>query len=129
MHNGKPPDVDPLTIAASFRTANRVLEVACRLHPAGVFSIEDMSWRLAAAADSEVGRHLATRYLLPLRTLGEFGQQLEHTVRAYLASGLNVGRTAAQLVVHVNTLRYRLQRFSEITGASLSSTEVIVELA
>lgn len=116
-------------VAASFRTASRVLEVACRLHPAGVFGIEDMSWRLAAAADSEVGRHLAKRYLLPLRSLGEFGQQLEDTVRAYLANGLNVGRTAAELVVHVNTLRYRLQRFSEITGASLSSTEVIVELA
>ncbi|MET8184089.1 helix-turn-helix domain-containing protein [Streptomyces sp. NPDC005336] len=33
------------------------------------------------------------------------------------------------MVIHVNTLRHRLRRFGEITGTSLSSTNVIVELA
>jgi putative transposase len=50
-------------------------------------------------------------------------------VRAYLTSGLSIGRTAAKLMIHVNTLRHRLRKFSELTGASLSSTDVIVELA
>jgi putative transposase len=31
--------------------------------------------------------------------------------------------------VHVNTLRYRLSRFEELTGRSLQDTDTIVELS
>jgi putative transposase len=126
---GMGAEVPLAEIAESFRTASRVVDLARRLGGVGVFRLEDMSWRLAAADDDEVGRHLVHRYLLPLRANGEFGQLVEDTVRAYLANGLSIKRTAAALVIHVNTLRYRLQKFGDMTGASLSSTDVIVELA
>lgn len=116
-------------IAGSFRTATRVLEAASRLRPSGVFGLGDLSWRLAAVTDDEVGRYLVEKYLVPLRAEGEFGQVVEDTVRAYLDNGLSIGRTAATLVIHVNTLRYRLRRFGEITGAPLTSIDAIVELA
>lgn len=96
-------------IADSFRTASRVLEVA---------------WRLSAAADPEVSSHLVDRYLAPLHEQGEFGQVLEDTVRAYLGNGQNVARAAAHLKVHGNTLRYRLGKFAELTGAYVLTGEL-----
>lgn len=116
-------------IASSFLTATSALEAASRLGRTGVFGVEELTWRLAAVSHDDVGRHLAERYISPLRAEGEFGLLLEDTVRAYFDNGLSVKETAEKLVIHVNTLRYRLRRFGEITGASLSSTQVIVELA
>jgi hypothetical protein len=116
-------------IAGSFRTATRALETAARLRRMGVFGLAELSWRLAAATDDEVGRYLHERYVAPLRGEGEFGRLVVDTLRTYLANGLSMSQTAASLVIHVNTLRYRLRRFSEITGASLSSIDTIVELA
>jgi putative transposase len=40
----------------------------------------------------------------------------------------NVARAAEALVVHQNTLRYRLARFAEITGANLDSTDTLLEV-
>lgn len=122
------PFVPLREIAGSFRIAARACEVASELHPEGVFGIEDLTWRLAAVDHPEVTGFLRQRYLDPLEAEGEFGAVLEETVRVYLAEGLNVARTAAALVTHTNTLRYRLRRFSELTGCSLESTEVLVEL-
>ncbi len=115
-------------IASSFRMATRCCDVARRSHGSGVFGLEDLTWRLAAADQPEVARHLCDRYLAPLRAEGQFGTELEETVRAYLAHSRNVARTAEDLVIHVNTLRYRLHRFEELTQASLDSSDTLVEL-
>lgn len=115
-------------VAASFRTASRACEVAHRLHPCGVFGLEDLTWRLAAATAPEVTRFLRDRYLTPLRAAGDFGAVLEETLRAYLAHGQSITRTAEALVLHPNTLRYRLRRFADLTGRTLESTEVVAEL-
>lgn len=122
------PFVALADIADSFRTATRACDVAGALGRHGVFGIEDLTWRLAAAADPEVTRFLEARYLEPLRTEGEFGVVLEETLRVHLEHGLNVTRSAAALVTHPNTLRYRLRRFTELTGRSLESVDVLVEL-
>ena len=122
------PEVALTDIADSFRTAGRVLEAACRLGRTGALSLEDMSWRLSAVADPEVGKYLADRYLAPLLRHGEFGLLLLDTVRVFLLNGLSTASTAAELVVHPNTLRHRLHKFSELTGASLASPDTVVEL-
>jgi putative transposase len=116
-------------IASSFRTATRALDVAAQLGREGVFGLEELTWRLAAASHDDVGRYLVERYIAPLHAEGEFGVLLEDTLRAYFDNGLSIKETAETLVIHVNTLRYRLRRFGEITGSSLSSLHVIVELA
>ena len=115
-------------IAGSFRVASRACDVAAQLRRSGVFGLEDLTWRLAAATEPDVTAFLAERYLEPLRNEGEFGAVLEETVRVYLAQGMSVTRSAEALVTHTNTLRYRLRRFTELTGRSLDSPEVLVEL-
>ncbi|SEF14456.1 PucR C-terminal helix-turn-helix domain-containing protein [Jiangella alba] len=55
-------------------------------------------------------RRLAARALQPLAGQG----QLVDTVRAYLATGLSVRRTAERLEVHENTVSYRLRRVSSL---------------
>src|SRR3954454_13204172 len=53
---------------------------------------------------------------------------LMETLRAYLDSDLDVGRTAEALFVHPNTVRYRLRRISEETGLDTQSFSGLVEL-
>ncbi len=125
---GLGPFVPLREIAESFRIASRACDVAEQLGRRGVFGIEDLTWRLAAADHPDVTGFLVQRYLAPLREGGEFGTVLEETLRAYLAHGMNIARTAEALVTHTNTLRYRLRRFTELTGLSLESAEVLVEL-
>jgi PucR family transcriptional regulator, purine catabolism regulatory protein len=53
---------------------------------------------------------------------------LVSSVRVWLEQDRNTGRAAQALHVHPNTLRYRLQRFEEISGHSLSSTSSLAEV-
>jgi DNA-binding PucR family transcriptional regulator len=53
---------------------------------------------------------------------------LLETLRAYLDSDLDVGRTAEALWVHPNTVRYRLRRISDLTGLDTQSFSGMVEL-
>lgn len=52
---------------------------------------------------------------------------LLRTLEAFLESGGSWSRCAKQLHVHVNTLRYRIQRVEEITGRELSEFAVRVD--
>lgn len=53
---------------------------------------------------------------------------LVHTLRCFLHSACAWQRTAAELHIHVNTLRYRLQRVEELTDRRLSEMEDRVDL-
>lgn len=125
---GVGPEVPLRDIAASYAMASRCCDVARRSQTTGVFGLQDLTWRLAAADQPEVTAHLRTKYLAPLRAEGEFGVVLEETIRAFLARSRNVARTAETLVLHVNTLRYRIRRFEELTKSSLDSPDTLVEL-
>ena len=41
---------------------------------------------------------------------------MKETLEAYVAEDLSIGRTAARLHVHANTIRYRFERIAELTG-------------
>jgi DNA-binding PucR family transcriptional regulator len=45
-----------------------------------------------------------------------------------MRSGQNVDAAARELFVHPNTLRHRLTRFEETTGASLRDLESLAEI-
>ena len=49
-------------------------------------------------------------------------------LRASLDLGMKIDDTARTLHVHANTLRHRLRRFEEATGAELRDPRVVVEL-
>jgi GAF domain-containing protein len=66
----------------------------------------------------------ADHTLGPLRKYDERkNAQLVSTVRAYLDQGMNVGRTAAALFVHQNTVGLRLKKVEEVAGISLQQPE------
>jgi GAF domain-containing protein len=71
----------------------------------------------------------ADHTLGPLRKYDERkNAQLVSTVRAYLEQGMNVGRTAAALFVHQNTVGLRLKKVEEVAGISLQQPESWLQL-
>ena len=108
-------------MARSFDVADRVAHVASYLGLIGVHTLEDLSWRVAAVDEPELAESMRRRYLDTLRAAGAFGKDLEISVRSYFRHDMNLARAAGDLNLHVNTLRYRLRRFCEITGADLST--------
>lgn len=114
-------------LAESYRLAARALMTAeaCGLH--GAYDIASLGLRPALALDTEVNEVLRRRYLHPLASTSSAGEVIA-TLRTYLACGLHVERTATRLFVHQNTVRYRIARFEELTGASLGDTEVLLEV-
>jgi DNA-binding PucR family transcriptional regulator len=79
--------------------------------------------------DTETLRGFADAIVQPLR---EFDQRraasLEVTLRAFLQHDGQYGATAAALYVHVNTLRNRLAKITELTGRDVTRTEDRVDL-
>ena len=122
---GPPRPLDRL--AESYRLAARALMTmqACGLR--GVHDIASLGLRAAVVMDADVGDWLRKRYLEPLEAGGS-PCELIATLRAYLGCGMHVERTATRLFVHQNTVRYRLARFEELTGASLRETEALFEV-
>jgi hypothetical protein len=109
-------------MAASYRLATRALITAQKFGMRGVQDISSVGLRAATVADTEVGKAMRTRYVGPLRDSGS-AQELLTTIDAYLACGMNVERTAKQLYVHQNTVRYRLARFEELSGCDMHDVE------
>jgi hypothetical protein len=122
---GPPRPLDRL--AESYRLAARALVTAHTCNLRGAYDMASLGLRPAVAMDTDVGGMLRKRYLEPLAAEG-LGDELIATLRAYLACGMHVERTATKLFVHQNTVRYRLARFEELTGARLRETEVLFEL-
>jgi DNA-binding PucR family transcriptional regulator len=108
--------------------ASRALQTAVAFGQEGAFSLADLSIRPAILADEALGDAFAARYLEPLSTLGRLGAELEQTLRAWFDEGRRIDDTARVLHVHPNTLRHRLRRFEETTGANLRDPRDLVEL-
>jgi hypothetical protein len=114
-------------LAESFRLATRALVTADAFGLTGTFDLAQLGLRPAVAADADVGAALHRRYLEPLEATRS-AAELRASLRAYFESGLHVERAAERLFVHPNTLRYRLGRFEELTGASLRDPVVAFEV-
>jgi DNA-binding PucR family transcriptional regulator len=93
-----------------------------------VYRLEDLSLRVAVAAEDELGELLVGRYLRPLEKLGGRSEAVLDTVAAFIENGLSVKATAEALDVHQNTVRYRLGRFEELTGANLEKPVTAFEV-
>ncbi len=82
---------------------------------------------VAVFESGDAGDALIDRYVRPLDAASS-GADLLATVRVWLDSGMRVEPAAERLHIHANTLRYRLGRYEELTGADLSDTEEIVSI-
>jgi sugar diacid utilization regulator len=55
------------------------------------------------------------------------GSDLVKTLRVYLHSG-NLRQTASELFIHINTVKYRLNKIAELTGADLKNADDVLNL-
>jgi hypothetical protein len=115
-------------LPASFASASRALQTAVAFGQEGTLTLADLSIRPAILADEALGDAFVARYLEPLEGLGRLGAELETTLRAWFDQEMRVEDTARALHVHANTLRHRLKRFEEATGATLRDPRDLVEL-
>jgi purine catabolism regulator len=87
-----------------------------------------LSGLLLASEDVPL-RDLAEDLLRPLHDFdAEHAGALVRTLRAYLDANGSVAGVAEQLIVHPNTVRYRLAQIERLTGQSLASTASRVQL-
>lgn len=85
---------------------------------------------LATGAGSlETMRTVALRELGGLAGSDESARRLRETASTYLAHGSNVEATAATLVVHANTVRYRIRQVEEQIGHPLAERIAFVQIA
>jgi PucR-like helix-turn-helix protein len=115
-------------LPAAFASASRALQTAVAFGQEGALTLADLSIRPAILADEALGDAFAARYLEPLAGLGRLGAELETTLRTWFDQEMRVEETARALHVHPNTLRHRLRRFEEATGATLRDPRDLVEL-
>lgn len=63
----------------------------------------------------------------PVLQEGPFGELVLEAVGAYLDHGMSIPLAAASIPVHVNTLRYRLKRYQELTGGNVHELQTLIE--
>lgn len=84
---------------------------------------------LLATVPDDVRRTFAVRVLGPVRDYDDtHGAGLQETLTAFLDCSCSWSRTAEAMHLHVNTVRYRIQRVEELTGRDLSRLEDRVDV-
>lgn len=114
-------------LASSFQHASRAASTAAAFGLAGVYDLPRLGLLPAVLTDDDVGEEMVRRYVTPA-SAGSGGEDLLRTVRSYLAHDMRVDRTAEALFVHQNTVRYRLNRYQEVTGANLRNPHDVLEV-
>jgi len=96
----------------------------------GINEREQMSLSGLLVASEDVPlRDLAQEMLRPLRDFdAAHAGSLIATLRAYLDADGSVAAVATRLIVHRNTVRYRLEQIERLTGRSLARTADRVQL-
>jgi len=107
----------------AFSQATRALRTATALGRTGVYDIGSLGLAPAVFADREIGDMAVRRILTPVETLSRSGENILETVQCYIENNLRLDVTAKDMWAHVNTVRYRLNRFEAYTGTSLRDVE------
>lgn len=95
----------------------------------GVVRHRDIEVAAVLCADPERARRFAEGRLGALARRDEATSRVRATLRAYLANGRNLARTAEALHVHHKTVSYRLARASELVGRSVVDLPYDLEAA
>ncbi|MFG2595738.1 PucR family transcriptional regulator [Streptomyces sp. NPDC048462] len=109
-----------------FDEAVLALSTAQRFAMSGLVRLSDLGPRPLVLSDPHTAEGLCVRHLTALDVAGRSSSEIEQTVREYLECDQDVREVAARLAVHPNTVRYRVNRFQELTGLNLRRTEDLV---
>ena len=117
----------------SFRQASRVLDAGAAFGYTGLLTIESLGMLLAVCSDKELGAYVMQRYIAPTRhddnfTKARSGQDILAILRSYMEHDRNVAATAAAVHLHQNTLRYHIERYSQVVGVDFHDPKQMAEL-
>lgn len=119
-------------LSGAVEEARHARRVAAAGHdPVTVVAAEEVTSHvlLLAAVPDDVRRTFATRVLGPvLEYDGRNEAGLVDTLSAFMSCDGSWSRTAEALHVHVNTVRYRIERVEALTGRSLARLEDRVDV-
>jgi DNA-binding PucR family transcriptional regulator len=119
---------------AGFRASHREAVEAQRLALALPEAAQFTAYHDVELACLVAGNEPGVRLLIE-RELGGLGDpergldRLRETIATYLACGASVEQTAARLIVHKNTIRYRLTQAEELIGHPLTERRTEIALA
>ncbi|WP_344435882.1 helix-turn-helix domain-containing protein, partial [Actinomadura bangladeshensis] len=109
-------------LAAARRLAVSALAAAEATGRTGVVHVAEVAVVAAAADRTDLTAILLDRYRAARAELGASAEPVARAVCAWLEEGRDVTAAAGRLFVHPNTVRNRVQRFTEATGVDASGT-------
>lgn len=124
---GLGPAVELHRVHESYRVAEQMIEVGLEFGRTGPQTMERLSPLVAVASEHGVGDSLVDRLLGPLLAQGDFGRELVASLDAFLTANMNTAAAADMLVVHPNTLRYRINQVKRLCGLDLLPAREISE--
>ncbi|SED73101.1 helix-turn-helix domain-containing protein [Rhodobacter sp. 24-YEA-8] len=126
---------EPMTRLGDYADAwagcRRVLDVGLAMKAEGWISGGKIGYfpRLMASLPETVAEAFLARTIEPLLDGGsEKGRTALLTLGTWLSTGRRLQETADQLGIHVSTLRYRLERFTERYGIDFEDSETCFDL-
>jgi len=120
---------DPAALSDAYSEANVALEVGHRIHgPSSVLTFEQTgTYKLLFRVLQKDPEELETFYeetLAPLVSYdSRYGTELVQTLTTYLSNDASPLKTAADLLAHRHTIRYRLKRVRELTHLDANKSE------
>lgn len=118
------PHAGPEGVRRSYREACALLEYVDR---PGLFRYEDLVLERVLAGDSEARQAFICLWLGPLER-ARHGDRLIETLLHWVRHRFSVNDVAAELGVHPNTVRYRLEQIGGLVGRDLLDPETQFEL-
>jgi hypothetical protein len=128
---------DPLPGADGFRRsyrqalATRAVVIASGSHPPAVTAASDPGLVVVAqfCADLAQARAWVGDVLGPLASATDSDERMRETLREFLHNGSSFKATADELHLHVNSVKYRVQRALERRGRPITDDRLDVEVA
>lgn len=122
---------EPVTLSGmhdGYVQASHILDTAQRFELTGVITGADLGLRSAILTVPVTSHELMVKYVSSVEASTPMASDLLHTVETFLQGQRRFQHTAQALNMHVNSLRHRLERYREITGADLADTETVAEV-
>lgn len=110
-------------LAEPFRQVTLALRTARAFGRTGVVRLADLGPFPLALVEDDFAHFAENSYLSGLDDLGDLGRGIATTVWTLLRYNRNVDDAARELHMHRNTIRYRVNRFREVTGLDIKQSD------